>query len=82
MRLTTVPPAVNEATADLMVMPPLPLERQGVRLCRPRVDAAGCVDDAGRVEQPLRQRRLARVNMGEYPEIQCAVPHESDPSNR
>ena len=62
--------------------PALALQLQRVRLGRARVDAAGLVDDSSGVEQPLRQRCLAGVNMCEDPQIQCSARHAPHPPNR
>jgi hypothetical protein len=62
--------------------PALALERQRVRLRRPRIDAAGFVDDPGAVQEPLGQRCLAGVNMCEDPEIENSARHAPHPPNR
>ena len=60
----------------------LPLQRQRIRLRRARIDAAGLVDDTSAVEQALRQRCLAGVNMCEDPQIQYSARHAPHPPNR
>ena len=66
--------------------PALSLQRQRIGLRRALIDAAGFVDDAGAVEQPLRQRRLAGVNMGQDPQVQCSAEcsarHAPHPPNK
>ena len=51
----------------------LPFEREGVGLRAAVVDAADVVDDAGLVQQPFGQARLAGVNMGEDAQVQGAT---------
>ena len=60
----------------------LPLQRQRIRLRRARIDAAWLVDDTSAVEQALRQRCLAGVNMCEDPQIQYSARHAPHPPNR
>jgi hypothetical protein len=52
--------------------PTPPLQRERVGLGGPGVDAAELVDDAGVVQEPLGQARLAGVNMGENPQVEGA----------
>jgi hypothetical protein len=62
--------------------PTLTLQRQRVRLRRALIDAAGLIDNTSAVEQSLRQRCLAGVNMCEDPQIQYSAKHAPHPPNR
>jgi hypothetical protein len=59
--------------------PALTLEREEVGLRAAVVDAADLVDDAGRVQQPLCERRLTGVYMRQDPQVQRSAKQSSYP---
>jgi hypothetical protein len=70
----------NDRRLDRDPAPALELERVGLR--RPVVDAAELANDAGRVEQPLGERRLTGVYMRQDPKVQRSAKQASYPPNR
>ena len=72
IRLTVTSSMAKETTADLIVMPRLPFERQGIGLGVAVIDAADLVDDTGGIEQPLGEGGLTGVYMRQNPKVQSA----------
>jgi len=62
--------------------PALLLEREGVGLRGAVVDAAGLVDDAGCIQQPLGESCLTGVYMRQDPQVERSSKQASYPPNK